>query len=156
MEWFIKKTFWRLPRCHHIFWCMTRISKTNLDLFFFFFFENPNVSTRADRLVTYLILLTWKRWRFDANVVSETLAALNPFPLNVPFSSPLKTSQTKGFLMFSGGSKGNIGKKRVWNSISTVRKILKANKKKKKKNWQKKVIRKRTWFLLFFQGETLF
>ena len=86
-------------------------------IYFSFFFENLNVSTRADRLVTYLILLIWKRWRFDANAVSETLAVRNPFLPNVPFSSPLKTSQTKGFLMFSvmfsGGSKGNIRKKRL-------------------------------------------
>ena len=31
---------------------------------------------------------------------------------NVPFWSPWKHQKTKGFLMFSGGSKGNIGKKR--------------------------------------------
>ena len=38
---------------------------------------------------------------------------LNPFLPNVPFWSPWKHQKTKGFLMFSGGSKGNIGKKRV-------------------------------------------
>ena len=38
---------------------------------------------------------------------------LNPFLPNVPFWSPWKHQKTFGFLMFSGGSKGNIGKKRV-------------------------------------------
>ena len=37
----------------------------------------------------------------------------NPFLPNVPFWSPWKHQKTFGFLMFSGGSKGNIGKKRV-------------------------------------------
>ena len=41
------------------------------------------------------------------------IPVINPFLPNVPFWSPWKHQKTKGFLMFSGGSKGNIGKKRV-------------------------------------------
>ena len=38
----------------------------------------------------------------------------NPFLPNVPFRSPYKHQKSKGFLMFSGGSKGNyIEDKRV-------------------------------------------
>ena len=37
----------------------------------------------------------------------------HPFLHNVPFWSPWKQQKTKGFLIFSGGSKGNIGKKKV-------------------------------------------
>ena len=36
---------------------------------------------------------------------------LNPFLSNIPFWAPWKHQKTFGFLMFSGGSKRNIGKK---------------------------------------------
>ena len=39
--------------------------------------------------------------------------SINPFLPNIPFLSLWKHQKTKGFLMFSGGTKGNIGKKRV-------------------------------------------
>ena len=44
----------------------------------------------------------------------------NPFLCNYPFLSPLKYQKTFGFLMFSGGSKGNIGRKRVKPGTLTV------------------------------------
>ena len=37
----------------------------------------------------------------------------HPFPCNVPCLSPWKHQKTFGFLLFSGGSQGNIGKKQV-------------------------------------------
>ena len=61
--------------------------------------------------VTFLELISWNGWPAKYR---------KPFLPNVPFSSPwtkvvllfcLRT--TKGFLMFSGGSKENIGKKRI-------------------------------------------
>ena len=43
----------------------------------------------------------------------SVILLLNSFLLNVPFWSPWKHQKTFGFLMFSGGSKGNIRKKRL-------------------------------------------
>ena len=47
-------------------------------------------------------------------VLTISLLAVNPFSSHCPLLIfPLKTSENLGFLMFSGESKGNIGKKRV-------------------------------------------
>ena len=48
-----------------------------------------------------------------------------PFLAIVPFWSPWKYQETKGFLVFSGGSKGNITKKRA-NSVVSNNKTLEA------------------------------
>ena len=45
----------------------------------------------------------------------------HPFLPTVPFSSPWKHQKTKGFLMFSGASKRNIGKKRIKGNIGKKR-----------------------------------
>ena len=46
---------------------------------------------------------------------------INPFLPKIPFRSPWKHHKTKSFLMFWGGSKVNIGKKRVkWTSLSLL------------------------------------
>ena len=58
---------------------------------------------------------------------------MNPFFPNFPFRPPLKTI---GFLMFSGGSKGNIGKKKV-------------DKEDVDRNWLK-------WFLYIYFMKVLF
>ena len=63
------------------------------------------------------------RSNFTFNFMSESIVinsdngffnrVFNLFLPNVPFRSPWKLQKTIGSLMFSGGSKGNIGKKRV-------------------------------------------
>ena len=52
-----------------------------------------------------------KIWIYSSNHLSKFTTIINRFLSNVPFWSPWKHQKTKGFLMFSGGSKGNIGKK---------------------------------------------
>ena len=46
-------------------------------------------------------------------IFSNHKVTINPFLPNIPFWSCWKHQKTKGFLMFSGWSKGNIEKKRV-------------------------------------------
>ena len=56
------------------------------------------------------------------NVESDFLwKNINPILPNVPFWSLWKHQKTKGFLIFSGGSKGNIGKKRVNRTESGIK-----------------------------------
>ena len=62
------------------------------------------------------------------------LLYFNPFLPNVPFWSPWKHQKTFGFLKLTGGSKRNIGKKRVnWISAPPkhVRIMVKVNHKQK-------------------------
>ena len=49
---------------------------------------------------------------FFSVLTTKISSIINPFFNNVPFWSPWEHQKIKGFL-FSGGSKGNIGKKRV-------------------------------------------
>ena len=50
------------------------------------------------------------RYKLYGKLVCSISSEVNPLLPNVPFWSPWKHQKTKGFLMFSGGSKGNIGK----------------------------------------------
>ena len=54
-----------------------------------------------------------KNWKFGHSTLKASLikGALNPFFRNVPFWSPWNHQKTKGFLMFSGQSKGKLGRK---------------------------------------------
>ena len=49
----------------------------------------------------------------ERKMFDENYKTRNPFLPNVLFWSPWKYQKSKGFLMFSGGSKVNIGKKRL-------------------------------------------
>ena len=53
------------------------------------------------------------KWSYMMVETWFTIISFNPFLPNVPFWSPQKHQKTKGFLIVSGVSKRNIGKKRV-------------------------------------------
>ena len=60
-----------------------------------------------------------KQNKTSVSLSHSTLQYLSPFLPNVPFWSPWKHLKTFGFLMISGGSKGNIGKKKAENNIGS-------------------------------------
>ena len=95
------------------------------------------------RFVQIFMMVIWNMWKFYHNrkvfrginfslklcvpflpVLHRNLfeleGASNPFLSNVSFWSPWKYQKNFGFLIFSGRSKGNIGKKRV-KLLHTVR-----------------------------------
>ena len=62
----------------------------------------------------FCVLHNWKSWTVGYLPSCHYLLnkiKFNPFLPNVPLWSPKNHQKTKGFLMFSGRSKGNIGKK---------------------------------------------
>ena len=82
-------------------WELRQASCSNLVLRF--------MEASSSKLINAVINIGWGRL-FPRKRLE---VGFNPFLPNVPFWSPWKHQKTFGFRMFSGGSKGNIGKKRV-------------------------------------------
>ena len=75
--------------------------------------ETSQLTGKANSLVGfYMSGTTAFKW---GNGGKWTTKEISHFLPNVPFWSPWKHQKTFGFLMLSGGSKGNIGKKTVNN-----------------------------------------